>query len=115
MFSLSPCTVHPSVQHAKIPPPATRCLPATNSIATTAAHQLDGHHPQVLDKHTNLATALLGVIKGRGLDQFHQLGEELLTGKADLAGVVKVVQGARGTPADKTRLAIIYLLAHEGA
>lgn len=38
-----------------------------------------------------------------------------MCGKADLAAVLKLVGGPRGTPADRLRLAIIWLLAYDGA
>jgi Sec1 family len=46
---------------------------------------------RVIDKHTNLATALLKAIKERGLDLYYNLEEDSLMGKADLAAVLKVV------------------------
>jgi hypothetical protein len=48
----------------------------------------------VLDKHTNLATALLGAIKERGLDALVAAEEEAgaAGGKPDWAAVVRLVQ-----------------------
>ncbi|GFR43762.1 hypothetical protein Agub_g4874 [Astrephomene gubernaculifera] len=69
---------------------------------------------KVLDKHTNLATCLLGAIKMRALDQYSNLAEDLLVGKADLQAVVKLLQSGKGAPMDKLRLALVYILAHDG-
>lgn len=70
--------------------------------------------PQTLDKHTNLATSLLGAIKVRALDQYHSVAEELLTGKADLAAVLRLLNSGKGAPMDKLRLAAVYILAYDG-
>jgi hypothetical protein len=45
-----------------------------------------------IDKHTNLATRLLGEIKGRGLDQYYNTEEDLLTGQADLPAMEKLLR-----------------------
>lgn len=69
----------------------------------------------MLDKHTNLATALLGAIKARGLDGLYNTEEEALSGKGDQAAVVRLIQGPKGTAADKLRLALVQILAAEAA
>lgn len=51
---------------------------------------------RVIDKHTNLATALLGAIKARQLDAFYALEEECLAGKADAAAVAQQLRVGRG-------------------
>jgi len=69
---------------------------------------------KTLDKHTNLATSLLGHIKNRALDQFHHIAEDLLVGKCDRAAVARLIQGPKGTASDKLRLAVLWLLAYDG-
>ncbi|GAX85116.1 hypothetical protein CEUSTIGMA_g12536.t1 [Chlamydomonas eustigma] len=69
---------------------------------------------KVLDKHTNLATALLVQIKSRALDQYHSLGEDLLTGKGDASSVLKLIQAGKGSPSDKLRLVVLWLLICDG-
>lgn len=65
---------------------------------------------KVLDKHTNLATALLHEIKGRTLDLFHSLEDELLAGKADRAPALEALAAGRGTASDRLRLALVLLM-----
>lgn len=69
---------------------------------------------KVLDKHTNLATTLLQSIKSRALDQFFNTEEDLLMGKNEWSNVLKLVQGGKGTPNDKLRIALLYLLSYDG-
>jgi sec1 family domain-containing protein 1 len=68
---------------------------------------------KVIDKHTNLATALLQRIKDRQLDRFYALEEELVAGKGDVGAVVKLIQGGHGSALDKLRLALVWLLTSE--
>ncbi|KAF9603929.1 hypothetical protein IFM89_039149 [Coptis chinensis] len=68
---------------------------------------------QVIDKHTNIATALLGEIKERSLDSYAKKENEMLTrGNFDRNELFSVLRG-KGTKADKLRFAIIYLLSTE--
>ncbi|KAG6557209.1 hypothetical protein Mapa_001136 [Marchantia paleacea] len=68
---------------------------------------------RMIDKHTNLATSLLGEIKSRHLDNFCSTEEDMLArGSVDKSGVLAALKG-KGTKEDKLRLAIVYLLAAE--
>ena len=65
---------------------------------------------RIIDKHTNLATALLKQIKDRKLDKFYQLEEELIQGKANASSVVESLTTLSGTGSDLLRLALVWLL-----
>lgn len=82
-------------------------------MAVSSLPQLQ-ERKKTLDKHTNLATVLLGCIKTRALDQYHSIAEELLMGKSDRAAVVKLLQGPKGSATDKLRLALVWLLTYDG-
>lgn len=69
----------------------------------------------MIDKHTNLATALLRAIKERQLDAFYALEEDCIAGKAEAAAVVQNLEGPVGSAADKLRLALVWLLTSEAA
>ncbi|KAH7429258.1 hypothetical protein KP509_09G038700 [Ceratopteris richardii] len=68
---------------------------------------------KMIDKHTNLATALLGEIKSRSLDGFYNIEDDMLgRGSVDKNALLSVLKG-KGTKEDKLRTAIVYLLAVE--
>ncbi|EYU35616.1 hypothetical protein MIMGU_mgv1a002311mg [Erythranthe guttata] len=68
---------------------------------------------QVIDKHTNIATALLGEIKERSLDSFAKKESDMMVrGGIDRAELVGVLKG-KGTKIDKLRFAIMYLISTE--
>lgn len=68
---------------------------------------------KVIDKHTNIGTALLGSIKDRQLDRLCSLEEELLMGKADKAALLRDLSLGRGTGQDRLRMALVWLLTSE--
>eukprot|EP00803_Ostreobium_quekettii_P003899 evm.model.scf_1298.4 EVM.evm.TU.scf_1298.4 scf_1298:28637-31515(-) len=68
---------------------------------------------KVIDKHFNIASALLEEIKGRTLNLYYNLEEDILTGKPDLAAVLELLKGNKGTHADRQRLALVCLLASD--
>ncbi|AQK55183.1 SEC1-family transport protein SLY1 [Zea mays] len=68
---------------------------------------------KMIDKHTNIATALLGHIKERSLDGYCDCGNDMLTkGTVDRSTLLGLLRG-KGTKADKLRLAVTYLLCFE--
>lgn len=67
---------------------------------------------RMIDKHTNIATALLGEIKNRSLDSFCSIEDEMLSKGSVDKGLVTHLKG-KGTKEDKLRLAVVYLLAVE--
>ncbi|ERM96153.1 hypothetical protein AMTRI_Chr09g14420 [Amborella trichopoda] len=68
---------------------------------------------KIIDKHTNIATVLLGEIKVRALDSYYNLENDMLTkGSIDRNALLTALKG-KGTKMDKLRLAITYLLASE--
>lgn len=58
---------------------------------------------KVLDKHTNIATALLHQIKGRTLDQAFRAEEEMFGGRGDVASLTKALNECKGSAVDKMR------------
>ncbi|MQM02498.1 hypothetical protein Taro_035262 [Colocasia esculenta] len=68
---------------------------------------------KIIDRHTNIATVLLGEIKERSLDSYCTLEDDMLTkGSVDRSSLVSLLKG-KGTNIDKLRLAITYLLSME--
>ncbi|EPS64292.1 hypothetical protein M569_10486, partial [Genlisea aurea] len=68
---------------------------------------------QVIDKHTNIATALLGKIKERSLDSFAKKENDMMNrGGIDRGEIISVLKG-KGTGTDKLRFAILYLISAE--
>ncbi|KAK9666680.1 hypothetical protein RND81_14G203100 [Saponaria officinalis] len=68
---------------------------------------------QVIDKHTNIATVLLGEIKERSIDSYAKKEYDMLVrGSIDRAELMSVLKG-KGTKTDKLRFAIMYLISLE--
>lgn len=68
---------------------------------------------QVIDKHTNIATVLLGEIKERSLDSFAKKENDMMIrGSIDRNELLGVLKG-KGTKVDKLRFAIMYLISAE--
>ncbi|XP_047151564.1 SEC1 family transport protein SLY1 [Vigna umbellata] len=68
---------------------------------------------QVIDKHTNIATVLLGEIKERSLDSYAKKENDMLVrGGIERGDLLSVLKG-KGTKMDKLRFAIIYLISSE--
>lgn len=68
---------------------------------------------QVIDKHTNIATVLLGEIKERSLDSYAKKENDMMVRagieRNELLGVLR----GKGTKMDKLRFAIMYLISTE--
>ncbi|KAK8582597.1 hypothetical protein V6N13_069371 [Hibiscus sabdariffa] len=68
---------------------------------------------QVIDKHTNIATVLLGQIKERSLDAFVKKENDMMDrGGIDRNELLAVLKG-KGTKMDKLRFAITYIISSE--
>lgn len=68
---------------------------------------------QVIDKHTNIATVLLGEIKERSLDSYAKKEYDMMVrGTIDRNELMSVLKG-KGTKIDKLRFAIMYLISSE--
>ncbi|EFH60352.1 ATSLY1 [Arabidopsis lyrata subsp. lyrata] len=68
---------------------------------------------QVIDKHTNIATALLGQIKERSIDAFTKKESDMMMrGGIDRTELMAALKG-KGTKMDKLRFAIMYLISTE--
>ncbi|KAK1373759.1 SEC1 family transport protein SLY1 [Heracleum sosnowskyi] len=68
---------------------------------------------KVIDKHTNIATVLLGEIKERSLDSYATKESDMMVrGGIDRSELIAVLKG-KGTKMDKLRFAIMYLISTE--
>ena len=71
-------------------------------------------HKKLIDKHTNIATALLKEIKQRGLDEYFSIEEDFCNGKGDWKAALSLLSATgRGSASDKIRLALILLLTSQ--
>ncbi|VVB04133.1 unnamed protein product [Arabis nemorensis] len=69
---------------------------------------------EIIDKHTNIATALLREIKERSLDAYTEKESDMMIrgGSIDMSDLLSVLKG-NGTKMDKLRFAIMYLISLE--
>ncbi|MED6136846.1 Vesicle trafficking between the ER and Golgi [Stylosanthes scabra] len=67
---------------------------------------------QVIDKHTNIATALLSEIKQRALNNYVKTENAMMRGTLEWKDLLSVLSGP-GTKMDKLRFAILYLISSE--
>ncbi|MDA9098200.1 Sec1 family protein [bacterium] len=91
---------------------STAASHASKLVSAVASLPQLQERKKIIDKHTNIATALLQHIKTRGLDEYHVVEADLLQGKGDRAAIMGLLDATgRGTPEDKLRLAIVRAAA----
>ncbi|KAH9608648.1 hypothetical protein KSS87_012829, partial [Heliosperma pusillum] len=84
-----------------------RLMNAVNSLPELTERK------QMIDKHTNIATVLLGEIKERSIDSYSKKEYDMMIrGSIDRNELMSVLNG-KGTKDDKLRFAIMYLIALE--
>ncbi|XP_052490162.1 SEC1 family transport protein SLY1-like [Gossypium raimondii] len=68
---------------------------------------------QVIDKHTNIATVLLGEIKERSLDSYVKKENDMMLRGGIYRNELLAVLKGKGTKMDKLRFAIMYIISSE--